>query len=68
MARIILEVDSTKVKTVLTILKNLKVGLIKKIQLEEKSKVANDDFMDIKPSHSKYISKDEFKHRLKKRD
>lgn len=67
MAKIILEIDKAKLNTVVTILRNLKIGLIKDMKIEEKSKVLEDDFMETKPSNSKYLSKSEFKERLKKK-
>ncbi len=74
MSKIILDVNSSDVKTVLTILNNLKSGLIKNIQTEEKSSkyISKDVYNEMKEdkatiSTSKYVSPSEFKNRIKKK-
>lgn len=79
MSKITLDVDKQNLDTVLVILKNLKNGLIKNIDIDQKNVVnkmqekklvkqqaiLEDEFI-VKPTNSKYLSKDAFKERLKK--
>lgn len=74
MSKIILEVSNSDSKTVLTILNNLKTGLIKKIHMEEDNSkyISKEIYNDIKEtkksvSTTKYLSSSEFKNRLKKK-
>lgn len=80
MAKITLEIDNKDKDTVLTILKNLKQGLVKNIQIDNKNlpsgssikkvpqKPLEDDFLP-KPisSYTRYMSKEDFKARLNKK-
>lgn len=61
MSKITLDVNGSDVTTVLTILNNLKAGLINEIKVDGVSKPISSS------STSKYISPREFKERLKKR-
>lgn len=77
MSKITLDVDKQNLETVLTILNNLKTGLIKNIDVDQKgilNKIQNkkavkqqavleDEFIP-KPTNSKYLSRDAFKQRL----
>ncbi|MGA1932682.1 hypothetical protein ACH5BF_08185 [Arcobacter sp. YIC-464] len=79
MSKITLDVDKQNLDTVLVILKNLKNGLIKNIDIDQKNivnkmqekklvkqqAILEDEFI-AKPTNSKYLSKDAFKERLKK--
>ena len=73
MAKINLEVDDKNLSTIMTILKNLKIGLIKDIKIDSKGKskqkiqrkVLEDEFLPKTVSTSKYLSPEEFKKRLK---
>ena len=78
MAKITIDVDNKDKDVVLTILKNLKSGLIKNIQVDNKNianssikkapqKPLEDDFFP-KPisSSTRYLSKEDFKAKLKK--
>lgn len=74
MSKIILDVNNQDTKTVLTILNNLKSGLIKNIKIEEENSkyISKDTYNEIKESKknistSKYLSPNEFKNRLKKK-
>ena len=80
MSKITLDVNSKNIDTVLMILSNLKSGLISNIttdkrnntisKQEEKSvkqEILKDEFMKKPTSTGKYLSKDEYKHRLQKR-
>lgn len=74
MSKIILDVNNQDTKTILTILNNLKSGLIKNIKVEEDNSkyISKDSYNDIKESKksistSKYLSPNEFKDRLKKK-
>ncbi|RXJ87282.1 hypothetical protein [Arcobacter sp. CECT 8985] len=67
MAKITFEVDNKQLNIVLTILKNLKMGLIKNLKVEEKPVVQNEEKASSSIcTNSRYISKEEFKARLKK--
>lgn len=67
MIKITFEVDNKQLNIVLTILKNLKMGLIKNLKVEEKPVVQNEEKASSSIStNSRYISKEEFKARLKK--
>lgn len=77
MAKVLLDIDSKNVKTVLTILENLNPNLIKKISVQNsKVKQANLDNEVIKEleetkkvisSSNRYLSRDEYKKRLSER-
>ncbi|AXX91731.1 hypothetical protein CPU12_10675 [Malaciobacter molluscorum LMG 25693] len=66
MAKVSFEVDNKNLTTVLTILKNLKIGLIKNLKVEDKIIEQEDKTQKSFSSNSKYISKEEFKQRIKK--
>jgi len=55
MAKINLEVDDKNLSTVMTILKNLKIGLIKNIEI------------DSKQVEHRYISKEKYKQKIQKK-
>ena len=78
MSRITLDVEKKDLETVLTILNNLKNGLVKNIKVDNKTTnqmqakkparkpVLEDEFMSAKPTNSKYLSPTAFKNRIKK--
>lgn len=66
MSKIILDVNSSNEKTLLTILNNLKSGLIQNIQVVEQNST-NTLSKESSTSTSKYLSAAEFKSRLKKK-
>ena len=80
MSKITLDIDDKNIETVLTILNNLKPGLIKnlsttsnninsRIQAKKVLKQQNieeDEFMSKRPSMGKYLSKTEYKNKLQK--
>lgn len=66
MAKVSFEVDNRHLTTVLTILKNLKMGLIKSLKVEDKIVEQEDKAPKTTSSNSKYLSKEEFKARIKK--
>ena len=59
MSQIVLEVDDKNRETVLTILNNLKAGLIKNISSDGKKQIK-----PMPTNTSKYLSKDAFKQKL----
>lgn len=77
LSKITLDVDKQNLDTVLTILNNLKAGLVNNIDVDQKgilNKIQNkkaakkqavleDEFIS-KPTNSKYLSRDAFKQRL----
>ena len=80
MSKIVLDIDDKNIDTVLTILNNLKAGLIKNISaptnsinsriqekrlLKEQTK-HEDEFMSSSPSSGKYLSKAAYKNKLRK--
>ncbi|RXK04411.1 hypothetical protein [Halarcobacter bivalviorum] len=71
MAKITLEVEEKNLKTVMTILDNLKDGLIKDISTNRQYKAIKpvssslDKSTKKLPQSNKYLSKEEFKKRLK---
>ena len=80
MSKIVLDVDDKNIDIVLTILNNLKSGLIKEIStsanninsriqkkrlLKEQSN-QEDEFMSTSPSSGKYLSRTAYKNKLKK--
>lgn len=80
MSKITLNVDDSNIDTVLTILNNLKPGLIKNLstnasninsrlqakkQLQQQN-IEEDEFLSKKPSMGKYLSRDAYKSRLYK--
>lgn len=62
MGQIILEVDDKNKQTVLTILNNLKAGLIKNISSDGKKQIK-----PMPSSTSKYLSKDDYKQKMQKK-
>lgn len=67
MAKITLEVNKSKLPTVLNILENLKSGLITKIDVQKEDKIEPvSSSLSNSRSTSKYLSPNEFKNRLKK--
>lgn len=67
MAKISFEVESKNLNSILIILKSLKSGMIKNLKIDESKKSLNtQDKHSTLTSTSKYLSKDEFKQRLKK--
>lgn len=71
MSKIVLDVNDNNLTTLLTILKNLKTGMIKSIKVDKNNKkteeVLEDEFIEKKNiSTSKYISPNEFKNRIRK--
>jgi len=80
LSKITLDVDDKNMQTVLTILNNLKPGLIKILssssnninaRMQEKKalkqqNIEEDEFMSKTPSTGKYLSKSDFKNRLRK--
>jgi len=61
-SKIILDVNSSDINTVLTILNNLKAGLIKNISVNGQNKNTS----PTPSSTTKYLSPNEYKNRLKK--
>jgi hypothetical protein len=66
MAKISFEVDNKNLSTILTILKSLKIGMVKNLKVDESKKSLSTEDKIPTLSTSKYLSKDEFKQRLKK--
>lgn len=80
MSKIVLDIDEKNIDTVLTILNNLKLGLIKNIssstnninsrmqakKLLKQQNIQEDEFMSSSPSNGKYLSKSEYKNKLRK--
>lgn len=67
MAKISFEVDNKNLNNILTILKSLKSGMIKNLKIDESKKSLNtQDKHSTLTTTSKYLSKDEFKQKLKK--
>ena len=80
MSKIVLDIDDKNIDTVLTILNNLKSGLIKNIstptnsinsRMQEKKLLKQqltqeDEFMSSSPSSGKYLSRSAYKNKLKK--
>ena len=76
MSKITLDVEKKDLDTVLSILNNLKSGLVKNIKVDNKTTnpiqakkpvkkpVLEDEFMSTKPSNSKYLSPSAFKNRI----
>lgn len=57
MSKVVLDIDSKNVDTVLMILKNLKSGLIKNISIDNKKQVSN---LDIQKEKRVLVEEDEF--------
>ena len=80
MSKIVLDVDDKNIDTVLTILNNLKVGLIKNIsaptnninsriqekKLAKQQYILEDEFITSTPSTGKYLSRNAYKNKLRK--
>ncbi|WP_122893303.1 hypothetical protein [Arcobacter peruensis] len=80
MSKITLDIDDKNIETVLTILNNLKPGLIKNLsttsnninsrmqakKLSKQQNIEEDEFMSKRPSTGKYLSKTEYKNKLQK--
>ncbi len=80
MSKIVLDIDEKNIDTVLIILNNLKPGLIKNIssstnninsrmqakKLLKQQNIQEDEFMSSSPSTGKYLSKSEYKNKLRK--
>lgn len=80
MSKIILDIDDKNIDTVLTILNNLKTGLIKNIsaptnnintRIQEKKiarqkNILEDEFISSTPSTGKYLSRSDYKNKIKK--
>lgn len=80
MSKIVLDIDEKNIDTVLIILNNLKPGLIKNIssstnninsrmqakKLLKQQNIEEDEFMSSSPSTGKYLSKSEYKNKLRK--
>ena len=80
MSKIVLDVDDKNIDTVLTILNNLKSGLIKNIsaptnninsrmqakKLLKQQNIQEDEFMSSSPNTGKYLSRSDYKNKLKK--
>ena len=80
MSKIVLDIDEKNIDTVLTILNNLKAGLIKDIsaptnsinsriqekRLAKEQHILKDEFMSSSPSTGKYLSKAAYKNKLRK--
>lgn len=80
MSKIILDIDEKNIDTVLTILNNLKSGLIKNIsaptnninsrmqakKVLKQQNIQEDEFMSSSPSTGKYLSRSAYKNKLKK--
>lgn len=72
MAKITLDVEEKNIEIVENILKNLKDGLIKNIEINQrryvaKQKILEDEFIPKSTSKSKYLSSDEYKKKLLKK-
>lgn len=67
MAKITLDIEEKNLKTVLNILDNLKEGLIKNISSNKQYQTSSSNDKTIKKptSNSKYLSREEFKKRIK---
>jgi len=80
LSKIVLDIDEKNIDTVLIILNNLKPGLIKNIssstnninsrmqakKLLKQQNIQEDEFMSSSPSTGKYLSKSEYKNKLRK--
>ncbi|AXH09154.1 hypothetical protein CP960_05695 [Malaciobacter halophilus] len=66
MAKISFEVDNKNLNTVITIIKNLKVGLIKNLKIDEKNSTLEKVSKPVSLGTNKYLSKEQFKQKLKK--
>ncbi len=80
MSKIVLDVDDKNIDIVLTILNNLKTGMIKNIsaptnsinsriqekKLVKEQQILKDEFMCSSPSTGKYLSRAAYKNKLKK--
>ena len=80
MSKIVLDVEDKNIDIVLTILNNLKSGLIKNIsaptnninfRIQEKKiikqkNILDDEFMSSRPSTGKYLSRSDYKNKIKK--
>jgi len=80
LSKIVLDIDEKNIDTVLIILNNLKPGLIKNIssstnninsrmqakKLLKQQNIEEDEFMSSSPSTGKYLSKSEYKNKLRK--
>ncbi|MBU3015361.1 hypothetical protein KO488_11375 [Poseidonibacter lekithochrous] len=80
MSKIVLDVDDKNIDTVLIILNNLKVGLIKNIsaptnninsriqekKLAKQQHILEDEFITSTPSTGKYLSRNAYKNKLRK--
>jgi len=80
LSKIILDIDDKNIDTVLTILNNLKTGLIKNIsaptnnintRIQEKKiarqkNILEDEFISSPPSTGKYLSRSDYKNKIKK--
>lgn len=80
MSKIVLDIDEKNIDTVLIILNNLKPGLIKNIssstnninsrmqakKLLKQQNIQEDEFMSSSPSTGKYLSRSDYKNKLKK--
>lgn len=76
MSEITFDVDKKDLNTVLTILNNLKQGLVKNISVDNKATnsmqtkkavknaVLEDEFLSSKPTNSKYLSKSAYKQKM----
>lgn len=76
MSKITFDVDKKDLNTVLTILNNLKQGLVKNISVDNKATnsmqtkkavknaVLEDEFLSSKPTNSKYLSKSAYKQKM----
>lgn len=72
MAKITLDIEEKNIEIVENILRNLKDGLIKNIEVSKrryspKNKILEDEFIPKQKSNSKYLSPSEFKRRTTKR-
>ncbi|MGB1227380.1 MAG: hypothetical protein ACPG9K_05755 [Poseidonibacter sp.] len=80
MSKITLDIDDKNMDTVLTILNNLKPGLIKNLsttsdnissrmqakKIQRQENIEEDEFMSKTPSMGKYLSKAAYKNKLQK--
>lgn len=72
MAKITLDIEEKNIEIVENILRNLKDGLIKNIEVSKrryspKNKILEDEFIKKENSNSKYLSPLEYKRRISKR-
>lgn len=67
MAKISLDVDDRNLPTILTILENLKTGIIKNIKVEKENKIKPISSSISSDSDKRYLSKEKYKQKLQQK-